>query len=365
MLYIDFKSLLYSDTLLPDIFISEYLPSLKSEYIKLYVYCVFLSNKNKTATVNDLVHLLNLSKQTIEDGFRFMEELGLLTRTDKGIIIIDIKEKEIQKLYKPYSTSSPEDAAAKSAVHVRRRQVITAINNTFFSGVMSPTWYLDINNWFDIYGFEEDVMLMLFKHCYDNNGLAKPYIAKVAESWHQKKIHNSFEVDRYMQGYAAMKAVSQQIRKKLKLRKPLDEYQEELIDKWVNQFKFSFEMIELALRSSLYAPNAGFSYYDKILSDWHKRGLDTIDKIKAILEKNKASRENSSDSKGIASDNKRTGGNNSGHGRNVAGKIGSKGRDSDSNRNNAGNFNQRDYDDDFFKQFVSNAYDADDTEKNE
>ena len=216
---------------------------------------------------------------------------------------------------------------------------------------MSPTWYLDINNWFDMYGFEEDVMLMLFKHCSDNNGLAKPYIAKVAESWHHKKIHNSFEVDRYMQEYATMKAVSQQIRKKLKIRKPFDEYHENMVDKWVNHYKFSFEMIEFALKASLYAPNAGFSYYDKIISDWYKQGLDSTEKIKALLDKNKSSRQ-----KSARGENGTVTGSGSSSG---SGSNRSSDKSFSANRNNVGNFDQRDYDDDFFKQFVSNDYSAD------
>jgi len=37
------KSILYSDTLVPDIFITEYMPSMSSDYVKVYLYCLFLS----------------------------------------------------------------------------------------------------------------------------------------------------------------------------------------------------------------------------------------------------------------------------------------------------------------------------------
>ena len=43
---------------------------------------------------------------------------------------------------------------------------------------MSPSWYTDIDAWFDKYGFEEDVMYALFKHCYDYRGLSRQYITR-------------------------------------------------------------------------------------------------------------------------------------------------------------------------------------------
>jgi DnaD/phage-associated family protein len=279
MQYLDFKSLLYSDTLVPDIFISEYLPALKSEYVKIYIYCLFLAGKNKSPTVQELAHVIDLPAETVKKGLAFMSNLELMSWSNEGVILADLKEKEIGRFYRPKSTSLPEDAAARGRLDAKRRQLIMAINDTFFSGAMSPTWYIDIDMWFERYGFEEDVMLLLFQHCRDNNGLAKPYIAKVAESWHAKGIRNSFEVDRHLREYAAAKGAAKQIQKKLKLRKPLDEYQEELVDKWVNKFGFSMEIIELALKRSLYATNAGFAYYDKILSDWSQRGLATVEQI--------------------------------------------------------------------------------------
>ena len=37
------KSLLFSETMIPDIFFSEYLSELPSDYLKIYLYIMFLS----------------------------------------------------------------------------------------------------------------------------------------------------------------------------------------------------------------------------------------------------------------------------------------------------------------------------------
>ena len=48
------KSLLFSETLFPDIFFSEYLPELPSDYLKLYLYISFLSKYGKDVKLNNI-----------------------------------------------------------------------------------------------------------------------------------------------------------------------------------------------------------------------------------------------------------------------------------------------------------------------
>ena len=48
------KPLLFSETLIPDVFFSEYLTQIPGDYIKIYLYMVFLSKYNKDIKINDL-----------------------------------------------------------------------------------------------------------------------------------------------------------------------------------------------------------------------------------------------------------------------------------------------------------------------
>lgn len=43
------------------------------------------------------------------------------------------------------------------------------------------------------------------------------------------------------------------------------------------------DIIELALKRSVLKANAGFKYYDDILSDWHAKGLTTKEEIETYL----------------------------------------------------------------------------------
>ena len=330
MQYVDFRSLLYSDTLVPDVFINEYMPALRSEYVKIYLYCLFLIGKSRNPSVEDLARILDIPHDTVKKGLLFMSNLNIISWTEDGVVIKDLKEIEIGKFYRAKSASTPEEALESGKSHRHRQKVIDAINDEYFSGVMSVTWYTDIALWFDQYGFDEDVMFMLFRHCRDSGSLMKNYVAKVADNMHSKGVVNSFDFERYLKKREEMKSVAAQIQKKLKLRRRLDVYQEEYVDRWVNEYGYSLEIIEIALRKTTVKPDVSFNFFEKILKDWHDLGLDTADKIQAYEKEyiagapGGAKRPRAASAKGGAS--------------------------------NIGGFEQREYESDYFDKFVTNEF---------
>ncbi len=274
-------SLLYSDALVPDVFITEYMPSLEGDFVKVYLQCLFLGTHGKQASAEDIAKKLEMTPARVREALTCLEELGIITRSNHGISFIDLKEKEIKKLYRLKSTSTPAEAALSSERNKKRNRFISSINNAFFQGVMSPSWYTDIDAWFDKYQFEEDVMYALFKHCYDYKGLSKPYIAKVAENWHNKNIRNSFDLDKYSIEAQQLKDIRVKIMKKLRKQGYLTEYEEAYVEKWVLQFGYGFDIIEMALKRTTSAVNPSFEYINKILTNWYEKGFKTKEEILA------------------------------------------------------------------------------------
>jgi len=282
------KSILFSDTPVPDIFLSEYLPDAEGDYVKVYFYCLFLSKHHKHVPVVDLSKYLGMDISKVKQALAYWENVGVLIKTENGITFCDLKEKEVHKLYKPRLTSSPEEAKISSENNLKRSQVITAINNTFFQGIMSPGWYMDIDLWFEKYKLEEDVMLSLFKFCYDKNKFSRNYINAVADSWHRKGICNSFDLDRYFIVYERCDEIKKKICKKLSIyNRMLTAYEEAYIEKWVGEYNFGFEIIELALKKTTSKTNPNFDYINKILTQWNEAGLKTSEEVVNYLKQYK------------------------------------------------------------------------------
>lgn len=82
------KSILFSNTDIPDVFFTEYLSSANGDYIKVYLYIVFLSKYDKDIKINDLSKKLALPLKTIQEAFKYWEDNGVLVKKHSRICFI-------------------------------------------------------------------------------------------------------------------------------------------------------------------------------------------------------------------------------------------------------------------------------------
>ena len=71
--------------------------------------------------------------------------------------------------------------------------------------------------------------------------------------------------------------------KKLTLGRQLSQYEYAYVEKWVIDFKYTFDIIEIALKRTTSKVNPSFDYIDKLLTDWHDRGFTTPEQIQKFL----------------------------------------------------------------------------------
>ena len=276
------NSLLFSSTDIPDIFFSEYLPLASGDTVKVYLYINFLAKHGKDVNINEISKILSLSYESVNDAIKFLEEHGIKKKKPTGYVIANIQEIELNKLYSPKVTSSPEDIQ-KSEKSKYRARAIESINTQFFQGLMSPSWYTDIDMWFNKFGFDEQVMIALFSYCADKKALHRNYIQAVAEGWSKNNIKNFEELDEYFSKMEKINVFKKDIIKKLRLNRPLNTFEEEYIVKWTTEYGYGMDIIEIALKRSTLKSNAGFEYYDTLLTDWHSKGLVTPEEVNAHL----------------------------------------------------------------------------------
>lgn len=277
------KSLLFSSTEIPDIFFTEYLPEASSDSIKVYLYMLFLSKYNKEIKINDLSKTLSLDFPCVQDAIKYWEDKGILIKKVDGYTIAELQEIEISKLYTPKITASPEDAI-KSAQSQYRAKAIENINTQFFQGVMSPSWYNDINLWFNKYGFDEQVMLALFNYAYDKRALHRNYIQATADAWSKNNIKTFNDLDAYFEKQEKRNSLNNEIAKKLNLYRKLTTYEEEDIVKWTENYGFSMEIIEIALKRASSNNKVRFDYIDSLITDWHKKELHSAEEVNTYLQ---------------------------------------------------------------------------------
>lgn len=276
------KPLLFSYTELPDVFFTEYISQTPGDYIKVYLYLIFLSKYGKDIKINDLSKKLELPLKTIQDAIKYLEDESLITKKNTGFIINSLQELELHKLYNPKITSSPEQLQ-KTAENQYRAKAIENINNEFFQGIMSPSWYSDIDLWFSKYNFDEEVMIALFRYCFNRSALHRNYIQAVADAWAKNNIKTFNDLDIYYEKQEKLKKISKTISKKLGITRQLSQYEEAYIEKWTIEYNYSMDIIEIALKRTTSKANPSFDYLDKLLTDWHDRKFSTTEDIQKFL----------------------------------------------------------------------------------
>ena len=285
------KSILFSNTEIPDVFFTEYMSEANGDFIKVYLCILFLTKYDKDIKLNDLSKKLNISLQTIQASLAYWEEKGALTKKVNGYIVNNLQEIELHKLYSPNLTLSEEDIK-KNEDSQYRAKAIECINNMYFQGIMSPAWYSDIDLWFKKYEFDEQVMISLFDYCFNKSALHKNYVKTIADAWNKNNIKTYEDLEIYSQKFEKLTKIKKEIAKKLGRYSPLTQFEEAFIEKWVVDFGYDLNIINIALKKTTSKANPSFDYLDKLISDWHDRNLKNESQINDFLLEMKQKKKN-------------------------------------------------------------------------
>lgn len=268
-----------SDTSIPDLFILNYMNSLQELDIKLYLYILFLFKNNLEVDVATLAKHFSVTETEILNSLDVLQAEELLNKTSQGFIIVDIKEIEVNKSYIP--KMEPKVNRVQSELERKRMAAASAINESFFQGIMSLGWYTDIGTLFKNYSFSEEVMIALFHYCMERKALNRKYVYAVAENWYKGGVKTFEQLEEYLENYDNIQKIKQKIVKSLRLNRNLTKYEEQYIDTWIKDYKYDFDMIEEALKRTVSKPNPSLKYVDGILSSWHKKGYKKKEDIEA------------------------------------------------------------------------------------
>lgn len=274
--------LLFSNTEIPDVFFTEYFTGASGDFIKVYLYILFLSKYNKDIKLNDLSKKIAVALPVIQEALSFWEQQGVITKKGTGYIINNLNEIELHKLYSP-NLSISEQTVVKTEKEKLRSKAVESINTMFFQGIMSPSWYSDIDLWFKKYEFDEEVMIALFRYCFEKSALHRNYVKAVADAWHLSNIKTFSELDSYYEKQEKINKIKKSISKKLGLTRKLTQYEEAYIEKWVTEYKYNLDVIEIALKKTTSKSNPNFDYLDKMISDWYDKKLLNSDAVKKYL----------------------------------------------------------------------------------
>lgn len=294
----DERSELFEKTEIPDVFFTEYIAEANPIAVKVYIYLLYYTKYNKDISLNDLPKILGIQYNELISTLEYWTNKGVMIRKESGYTLTSLETRELHKLYKPKIGLTAEEIK-KNSEDQYKEKTIQVINDKYFQGMMSTSWYNDILLWFKKYGFSEEVMLMLFEQGYKNGAVQhRNYLLAVADSWKVNNVKTYSDLECYYTKIDRLNVLEKDIKRVLKIRRNLSSYESDLIKRWLLEFNYNFEIINLALAETVKISNPSFKYVDKILEDWNLKGLkNEADVKKNLKEFKKIKNENENEKK--------------------------------------------------------------------
>jgi len=278
------KTIHLSDTLVPDVFISNYLNRLSGNAIRCYLILLqTFQHGNRKITPAEIAQRLGCSESTVQKALSELQQLQLIIIQSGHLDITDLKFVEVKRHFASQDYKQEEEIDEETIS--QREMIIKQINDTFFQGVMSLGFYTKIDEWFHKYQFEPEVVYAIFSEASINGKFANPgYVSGIADNWGKEGIKTYQQLNQYYREYEKRKEIVYKIKQKLNIKSNFTTYQESLVNKWIQEYQYDFPIIELALQETVNISSPSLKYVDKILQDWHENGLQTVSEVKQYLE---------------------------------------------------------------------------------
>ncbi|MGI6077248.1 MAG: DnaD domain protein [Fastidiosipilaceae bacterium] len=318
---------------LPAIFIDVYLPQLSGYAVKLYLVLLRASEQGDRLTEEVLRHRCHCSQEQLDQAKRQLQDKELVFIDPLGVYRLrDPREIELAKLYRRRTSPEPahrvnDSNDSNNALAKQRELLVKNISDRYFNGMMSPTWYNDIDNMLNEYHFELPVVYSLFSEAHRRNALNRNYIKEMALDWHRKGIVTYTDLARESEKWYKTRTITYQIGKML--RRQMTAFDESIVDRWLNEFGYDMTVIELAMSKTTAIQQPNLKYIDSILKNWYEKGLKDRDAVEAYEIKRKEERNRQRR------------------------QTDRRGRSRGGRSDNVGNFDQRQYSETFFDSLVA------------
>ncbi|MBQ8780486.1 MAG: DnaD domain protein [Oscillospiraceae bacterium] len=287
----------------PDCVVDNYIKLASGKAVKVLMYIL----RHKTISEENTEEIAasldkKMSAEDIEDALSYWEQVGVICRTDKPAPAVKpvsepVKADEASPEPVKVQTITPQKSMERSTKMLTPKEIAARASESNEIGgllagaevilgrVLTHTEQRTFIWIYDFYAMGADIILMLADFCKSINKANIAYIEKVAASWHEKEITTHQQADaeiRKLQSYFSLEG---QVVSRLGLNRSLTKKEREFLNQWA-QYGTTVELIEYAHEKTV--NNTGkvsFNYMNKIISEWYKNGLRTIQEIDSFNQK--------------------------------------------------------------------------------
>jgi DnaD/phage-associated family protein len=275
---------------IPCAFIDFYMAKAKPVYAMIYIYGYRQCHGgNASLSSKELAHVFDILETDVVNAWRYWEKEKLIGLNDgSGEMSVtflpvlppgQMADDGISRPQTPPSIPSnrPQYTVEELSVYRQQSKDIEKLFNSAEQALGKLLTYPDMNTLFGLYDWLRlplDVILYLLSYCADHGHRNLRYIEKAALDWADNEINDLEKALAYVQGFDRnYRGILQAMGQTTGYPTPS---QRKYINKWLNEYKMSSEMVmEACDRAALQIGKPKFTYVDKIMTDWYKKGLLT------------------------------------------------------------------------------------------
>ncbi len=280
------------DTPIENIFINDYMPLADGTYVKVYLMgykCAKdrLSFNNETIAKN-----LKLPLTDVLNAWNYWEVEGIIIKHETDdeynyiVEFVNLKQYYVDNVYKHIRIVNDKSK------YVDNEQLISNSRNPEIKTMMEEIEEilgrpLKINEkqkiitWLNKYKMPPLIMSQAFSYCVNNKKVKRfSYIESVVSAWYDEGVIDLETMVNYLEKRNDRFSIYSRISKALGFNRTLTEAEMRTIDKWIDEWNFSMEMILKCLDNSTKINNPNINYFDKILNEWFSNGFKTIEDLK-------------------------------------------------------------------------------------
>lgn len=312
-------------TVIPNLFIDNYMPSANGSYVKVYLYllrCITCST-NIEVSISSIADRLDDTEKDIIRALCYWEKVNLISlvrNTANEIITITINDiftiqrnqtDTLDEIAPTAVLTEPTPVADKPEIISSESDDSIAMNPnrnfekpTYSQAQINQLTNSDEVKWLlniiEIYmdrlikpmdlqlilylyeslGFSPELIMYLYEYCVSKNKKNPSYIEAVALSWAEEGIDTVEKAEAatvlYNSNYNA-------VNKAFGLNRAPGNVEKQYINKWLNKYSLSIEIIvEACNRTLLMTQKPDFKYADKILENWFKNDVKELSHISQL-----------------------------------------------------------------------------------
>jgi DnaD/phage-associated family protein len=261
-----------------NVFIDNFMAKARGEYIKVYLlglkYCV-----SGEIGVNStlIASALSLLETDVINAWNYWNDEGVIRLVpidNMGNYNIDFLE----------LTKAPDNRKSVNLLKELDNSMVKDMLQDIerlLARPLSPKEMTTYLGWQTDFNFSPELILLLIEYCVSKGKPDYRYIEKIAISWNDSNITNINDAQDYIKRHEDKWVNIRKILTYLGLKNgDVMKPQEELLEKWLNTFNFSLEIIYKACDICFERLNrADFKYIDGILNSWFKDNIKTLQDI--------------------------------------------------------------------------------------